>query len=286
MEPERVKGLKILSMAMAGTLIFGAPIFRSGGRTGLSFWQWVVNHSIFGPPVEYVPEEDYMAELAGIKPEVLKGKPSAEEIQSLMKYYQLSEPSARALVANQSVLETSRDGQLRLYDDLLARVRYDGKYHPIKSLVNPDEPEVREVARVLVQAPDFIEAVQEFVNTFTVYEREQGDYWATPAEVLSARAGDCDDLAILTTSLLRNYIPADQVFVAFGLWNQGKLGGHAWVVTDSGNYEDRVVEATAGPDKPLRGKYTLQGIFNDKYAFSTDIGLREFDLQPVEKVLV
>ena len=57
-----------LVMLGAGILIvasFTVPIFRSGGRTGLNFWQWIINHTIFGPPVEYVPEEDYMRELEG-----------------------------------------------------------------------------------------------------------------------------------------------------------------------------------------------------------------------------
>ncbi len=44
------------------------PIFRSGGRTGLIFWEWVRNHTIFGPPIEYVPEEDYARELEGVEP--------------------------------------------------------------------------------------------------------------------------------------------------------------------------------------------------------------------------
>lgn len=43
------------------------PIFRSGGRTGLTFGGWVVNHTVFGPPVEYVPSEDYARELEGVK---------------------------------------------------------------------------------------------------------------------------------------------------------------------------------------------------------------------------
>lgn len=42
------------------------PIWRSGGRGRLNFWAWLINHTIWGPPVEYVPEEDYMSELAGI----------------------------------------------------------------------------------------------------------------------------------------------------------------------------------------------------------------------------
>ena len=47
--------------------LFTVPVFRSGGRTGLTFYGWLVNHTVFGPPVEYVPEEDYMVELQGVK---------------------------------------------------------------------------------------------------------------------------------------------------------------------------------------------------------------------------
>ena len=42
---------------------FTVPIFRSGGRTNLTFISWLVNHTVFGPRVEYVPFEDYSAEL-------------------------------------------------------------------------------------------------------------------------------------------------------------------------------------------------------------------------------
>jgi len=44
-------------------LSFILPIFRSGGRSNLNFWEWVFNHTIFGPKVEYIPEEDYELEL-------------------------------------------------------------------------------------------------------------------------------------------------------------------------------------------------------------------------------
>lgn len=174
-------------------------------------------------------------------------------------------------------------GKLRLYKELLANVRHDERYHPIKSLVQPDDPLVRDVARVLVQANDFIAAAQQFVDSFTTYQTEEGDYWTTPAEVLSARAGDCDDKAILLCSILRNYIPADQVFCAFGLWQlDGDLSGHMYVVTEGENGQDHIIESTAGPEKKTRGKYVLHGMFNDKYAFATDIGIREFDLKNIE----
>jgi len=173
--------------------------------------------------------------------------------------------------------------QIKIYQDLFANVRHDRQYHSVKALVQPNEPTVRDIARVLVQADDFIKAAQEFVNSFTTYKTEVGDYWTTPDELLEAQAGDCDDKAILLCSILRNYLPPDQVYCAFGLWSlNGQIGGHMWVVTEGEDGNDRVIEATAGPGKSLKGKYILHGMFNDKYAFSTDIGLREFDLQKEE----
>jgi hypothetical protein len=55
-------GGKLLT-AFVAVESFTLPVFRSGGRTHLTFWGWLFNHTIFGPPVEYVPEEDYIAEL-------------------------------------------------------------------------------------------------------------------------------------------------------------------------------------------------------------------------------
>ena len=44
-------------------LSFTLPIFRSGGKTGLTLWGWIVNHTIFGEPVEYIPKEAYQESL-------------------------------------------------------------------------------------------------------------------------------------------------------------------------------------------------------------------------------
>jgi len=41
-------------------LSFVLPIFKSGGKKGMNFWQWIINHTIWAPVgPEYVPEEDY-----------------------------------------------------------------------------------------------------------------------------------------------------------------------------------------------------------------------------------
>jgi len=204
-------------------------------------------------------------------------------MEEAMAYFQTGETAVKQLVRNDVISIVVGNGHIKEYGDLMANVRHDGNYHSVRSLVQPDDPEVRQLARVLVQAPDFIHVAQEFVNSFTTYQEEVGDYWATPAETLGAQAGDCDDKAILLCSILRNYIPEDQVYCAFGLWNLGgEISGHMYVVTGGEDGEDRILEATAGPEKKSRGKYILHGMFNDKYAFSTDIGLREFGLKSVE----
>jgi len=203
-------------------------------------------------------------------------------MEGSMAYFKCGEASVAELIKNGAISIIAGMGKFREYADLLADVRYDGKYHSIRSLVQPDDPEVRDVARVLVQAPDFFEAAHEFVNSFTTYRAEVGDYWETPREVLSERAADCDGKAILLCSILRNYIPPDEVYCAFGLWRAGgETSGHMWGVIGSEDGEDIILEATAAPSKPSKGKYIIHGIFNDCFAFATDIGLREFDLKPV-----
>lgn|GEM_PF-1433428 len=290
MEAERAKELKrVVPRLLLGLLAvesFTLPIFRSGGRTGLSFWGWVVNHTIFGPPVEYVPAEDYARELEGIFPgyPVSKQVPTFGTMEEAMDYFKTGQESVEELIKNGAISIVAGRGKVKRYDDLLGNVRHDDKYHSIRSLVQPDEPEVREVARVLVQASDFISAAQELVNSFTTYGSEVGDLWRTPSETLAKRIGvDCDDSSILLCSILRNYIPPDQVYCAFGLLTlDGKADGHMWVVLGNEGGEDRTLETTAPPGRHTKGKYIIYGIFNDTYAFSTDVGLKEFDLKVVE----
>lgn len=178
--------------------------------------------------------------------------------------------------------------ELKEYEDLLANVRYDGKLHSIRDLVRPDDPDVKEVADVLIQWPDFITASQDFVAAFTVYREEVGDYWARPAETLASRAGDCDDLAILLCSILRNYIPAaaDGVFCAIGTKTErGKDEGHMWVVTKNKDGKDRIIEATAPSTKKVTGIYKISALFNDEYTFATAFGLKTFGLLPLESLM-
>ncbi len=208
---------------------------------------------------------------------------------------------------------------LTRYSDLLANVRNDGRHHSIRALVQPDDPKVVEIAQILMQSDDLTKTAQEFVNSFTTYSMEVGDYWATPAETLSprcpicmngviavgnnryseedatyycdicgwtgkvTRVGDCDDMSILLCSILRNGIPSNLVYCAFGLWEyRGKTDGHMWVIVEREDGDDLVLESTASPDIRTAGRYIIHGIFNDQYCFAADKGLSEFDLRPAE----
>ncbi len=205
---------------------------------------------------------------------------------------------------------------LKKYYDILARVRQDGRWHSIRSLVQPEDPDVLAVAAILSQTEDFIAACQDFVDSFTTYAREVGDYWCTPAETMAPlcplcysdqliavdvdrdiyrcrcgwigepiRAGDCDDKAILLTSLLRYQLSADDVYCAFGVHRlNGHPEGHMWVML-AGNGEDIDIEATAPSEAPVRGRYQLMAFFNDQKAYAYPEGVREFHLKPIGEVL-
>lgn len=62
MKPETKKALIVVGVVA----LFTVPVFRSGGRTGLTFAGWIINHTVFGPPVEYVPFEQYSEEMQGV----------------------------------------------------------------------------------------------------------------------------------------------------------------------------------------------------------------------------
>lgn len=40
---------------MAGVALL--PVWRCGLREKLTFYEFVINHTVFGPPVQYLPEE-------------------------------------------------------------------------------------------------------------------------------------------------------------------------------------------------------------------------------------
>lgn len=91
-------------IGVAITALFTVPIFRSGGRTGLTFFQWVKEHTIFGSPVQYVPEEDYTRELEGVTiTREIRLLPGTGSIEQAIDFYQISGESAQELLSHQEV---------------------------------------------------------------------------------------------------------------------------------------------------------------------------------------
>ena len=48
---------KVLVTGLALSLL---PIWRSGLREDMDLWTWILNHTVFGPPSEYITEEYYL----------------------------------------------------------------------------------------------------------------------------------------------------------------------------------------------------------------------------------
>lgn len=65
-----------------------------------------------------------------------------------------------------------------------------------------------------------------------VVDAEVTELLETPPETLAVGMADCDGQAILACSVLRNFLPPEQVTVTFGTY---KGFGHAWVTLMRGN---------------------------------------------------
>jgi transglutaminase-like putative cysteine protease len=124
--------------------------------------------------------------------------------------------------------------------------------HP-KSFVKPSHIEVKKAYNEAVQhqlfgsqaekVRDWISKNIKYVPDYEAYNwydclTRNGDfheYWQYPEETLAKRTGDCEDMAILMTSMLRaGGVPADKVYVALG--SDGE-NNHAWVIVDDKPYE-------------------------------------------------
>ena len=74
---------------------------------------------------------------------------------------------------------------LKQYIELLGDVRRDDRLHPVSSLIQPNDPTVREISDILIASKDFAAACQDFVDSFTNYDIEKGDFWSIPDESLT-----------------------------------------------------------------------------------------------------
>ncbi|MBA7711610.1 hypothetical protein ES703_120576 [subsurface metagenome] len=134
----------------------------------------------------------------------------------------------------------------------LVDVRY-GDWRDIRSFVQPTNPDV--VAIYHQYGPHYW-SLYDFVCHEIDYRRDVGEYWMTPSETLRG-FGDCEDCAILLTSLIRAG-GARNCYVALG--SLGDLG-HAWCELNG-----QVLETTYTFAKPVPNPedYKTLAIFNDQ----------------------
>lgn len=153
--------------------------------------------------------------------------------------------------------------------DIKGDVRGDGEYYSLKSFIRPFDPLIMEIASVLNMSGDPIKTAQDFVHKVVKYGKQDIEYWRYPAETLDFEEGetteaDCDCMAVLLCSILRNYLPAEDVYVAVGNLKNGSNGGHAWVVCRS-----KIVESTVSSGRKIdESKYQPEVLFNDQRAYA------------------
>lgn len=121
----------------------------------------------------------------------------------------------------------------------MVSVRGLGQRHDIRSFVQPDNPDV--VAVYSQIGPDAWQLL-DFVCRHVSYKSEVGEHWQFPSETLARGQGDCEDSALLTCSLLKNF---NDGYVALGDY-QGY--GHAWCQLNGEILETTYTRARPVPD--------------------------------------
>jgi uncharacterized repeat protein (TIGR02543 family) len=107
--------------------------------------------------------------------------------------------------------------------------------------IRPYESAVMELAREIGSSENLLENIRSAYywtswNIKYMYDKDRWgevDYWQLPSTTIKLRTGDCEDHAILLTSLLRALgVSRENVHIVFGwidwLWG-GHAGYHAWV---------------------------------------------------------
>lgn len=94
--------------------------------------------------------------------------------------------------------------------------------------------------------------------------RSTPEFWQYPSETLDwkdddRRYGDCEDTSVLLCSLLRNFIPAERVWVVVG---EVPAGRHAWVELD-GQILETTLSSAPNPTWRSYSDYVRAWAFND-----------------------
>lgn len=162
--------------------------------------------------------------------------------------------------------------QFRQVNDILGKVRKDDELYSLKGFILPNEALIKDLAFTLYHGGNFVKDAQDFVHNKVKYIFERGDYWQFPLETLDSGRGDCEDTSILLCSILRNYIPPEEVYCVAGDW---KGDGHCWVVANW-----NIIETTANSRKSIVGGYKPEVFFNDQCCW---IGESSFGFVTVSK---
>lgn len=101
----------------------------------------------------------------------------------------------------------------------------------------------------------------------------QRDLWTLPETTIRTRVANCAVKSILLTSLIRNELPASQVYCALGNLYNGKPGGHAWVnlkLDDDYIVESTMPTAPAMVSSHLAIRYDPVHFFNDEQVLAIE----------------
>lgn len=186
----------------------------------------------------------------------------------------------------------------------IVQVRFGEEKRYITEFIQPSTPAVLELVRAkpedvdpisyfswwiwnhvsyptaaLPLAPDYHE-VRAFRKTGwfapAAIKLSTADFWQFPSETLGwadaqgKHFGDCEDSSFVLCSLLRNYFPPEDVYVAVG---NVSILPHAWVkVRHLGKWG--IVETTTAHNKllPETRPYEAKAIFNDVHATELERG--------------
>lgn len=102
--------------------------------------------------------------------------------------------------------------------------------------------------------------------TIEGYSSVQNDLWNEPAITAKIGVGNCANSSFLLASLLRNELPASQVYCVLGNLYNGSVGGHAWVQISQGGRQ-LILESTIEKEPILAevaDRYEAVHYFNDK----------------------
>ena len=145
----------------------------------------------------------------------------------------------------------------------------DPNPHDVREFVTPNEPLVRDLAEYFVPTPgqsvfELAEDVTKWVYDNISYVLIGIEHWLYPVEVFDFGYADCQGMANLGCSILRNFLSTDEVLSAVGMMGANL---HVWNVvnTEEGSYIfDCTLGRGMGTEERLAALYLPLIYFNDK----------------------